>query len=49
MKRKSMVTTSVLVVALAATFNASARNLIQNKGSDTLFNVAQAWAEALRP
>jgi phosphate transport system substrate-binding protein len=46
MKRKSMVTTSVLVVALAATFNASARNLIQNKGSDTLVNVAQAWAEA---
>jgi phosphate transport system substrate-binding protein len=32
---------------LAAT-SASARTVIQNKGSDTLVNVAQAWAEAYR-
>ena len=31
-----------------ATIPAQARNLIQNKGSDTLVNVAQAWAEAYR-
>lgn len=43
MKSKRM-----LVAATAATllaFNAEARTLIQNKGSDTLVNVAQAWAE----
>jgi phosphate transport system substrate-binding protein len=28
--------------------NATARTVIQNKGSDTLVNVAQAWAEAYR-
>ena len=32
----------------ALSFPASARDLIQNKGSDTLVNVAQAWAEAYR-
>lgn len=34
-------------IALAA-LNAEARTLIQNKGSDTLVNVAQAWAEQYR-
>ncbi len=38
----------IALVAAAATFGASAgeRTVIQNKGSDTLVNVAQAWAEA---
>ena len=31
---------------LCVSFSAEARELIQNKGSDTLVNVAQAWAEA---
>ncbi|MEO5349691.1 MAG: phosphate ABC transporter substrate-binding protein [Magnetococcus sp. YQC-3] len=31
---------------LALTPSANARTMIQNKGSDTLVNVAQAWAEA---
>jgi phosphate transport system substrate-binding protein len=35
----------VLVVASLTTAFASARTVIQNKGSDTLVNVAQAWAE----
>lgn len=43
----------MLVVAIAAgvalvSLPASARTLIQNKGSDTLVNVAQAWAELYR-
>ena len=41
----------VLAISLAAstavfTMTAQARTEIQNKGSDTLVNVAQAWAEA---
>lgn len=38
------------IIAAAVAFSASgeARTLIQNKGSDTLVNVAQAWAEAYR-
>ena len=41
------------IIALAATITglgtvAEARTLIQNKGSDTLVNVAQAWAEEYR-
>jgi phosphate transport system substrate-binding protein len=38
---------SILLLALVACGRDSAqrRNLIQNKGSDTLVNVAQAWAE----
>ncbi|MDH3690379.1 MAG: hypothetical protein OEU36_12955 [Gammaproteobacteria bacterium] len=31
---------------LAGGATVQARSLIQNKGSDTLVNVAQAWAEA---
>jgi len=46
MKLKLILTTSLLVTALTATVGAPARTLIQNKGSDTLVNVAQAWAEA---
>lgn len=41
-------TTSALVVAVALSLSvgvAQARTMIQNKGSDTLVNVAQAWAE----
>ena len=39
---------SYSVIASLAIFSqgAAANNLIQNKGSDTLVNVAQAWAEA---
>jgi len=42
-----------ILIALIATsaalgVNATERNVIQNKGSDTLVNVAQAWAEAFR-
>jgi phosphate transport system substrate-binding protein len=40
---------AVAVVAAACSGGGSAeRTLIQNKGSDTLVNVAQAWAEAYR-
>jgi len=39
----AVITTSTLI-----TLNAEARTLIQNKGSDTLVNVAQAWAEKYR-
>ena len=50
-------TSALSVLGLAAALIAgcgggSSRNVIQNKGSDTLVNVAQAWAEeyaALRP
>jgi len=36
---------SVLLLAVAACGRGTSRKLIQNKGSDTLVNVAQAWAE----
>ena len=41
---------TVILTALVAGFGtlAEARTLIQNKGSDTLVNVAQAWAEEYR-
>jgi len=38
--------TTFLVSTLLVTTTSQARTLIQNKGSDTLVNVAQAWAEA---
>ncbi len=38
--------TALAVGALLLSMPAEARELIQNKGSDTLVNVAQAWAEA---
>ncbi len=37
---------ALAVSALCISVSAEARELIQNKGSDTLVNVAQAWAEA---
>ena len=45
---KSMLFTIAATAVALATIPAQARNLIQNKGSDTLVNVAQAWAEAYR-
>jgi phosphate transport system substrate-binding protein len=41
-----MLTATLATIALVATATVSAREVIQNKGSDTLVNVAQAWAEA---
>jgi len=46
MKLKLVFTTTLLASALMASMAPQARTLIQNKGSDTLVNVAQAWAEA---
>ncbi len=40
--------TTALAGSLVFSAAAEARVLIQNKGSDTLVNVAQAWAEAYR-
>ena len=40
----TLIRTVALVLAMGAT-SAGARTVIQNKGSDTLVNVAQAWAE----
>ena len=46
MTSKLILTASLLTTSLLATPVLQARELIQNKGSDTLVNVAQAWAEA---
>jgi phosphate transport system substrate-binding protein len=46
MNLKLVLTASLMVSALLAGATSQARTLIQNKGSDTLVNVAQAWAEA---
>ena len=46
MKPKNIVTVTLLLSALLTSMTPQARTLIQNKGSDTLVNVAQAWAEA---
>ena len=46
MKPKNIVTVTLLLSALLTSMAPQARTLIQNKGSDTLVNVAQAWAEA---
>ena len=46
MKMKRILSTALLASALLASMSPQARTLIQNKGSDTLVNVAQAWAEA---
>ena len=45
MKLKTLVLSSLAPTILAAAMTADARTVIQNKGSDTLVNVAQAWAE----
>ena len=41
---RRVIVASAMLVVIAT--HAGARTLIQNKGSDTLVNVAQAWAEA---
>ena len=46
MKAKPIIALALLAAGLSATLVVQARTLIQNKGSDTLVNVAQAWAEA---
>jgi phosphate transport system substrate-binding protein len=46
MKAKPILALALLAAGLSATLAVQARTLIQNKGSDTLVNVAQAWAEA---
>lgn len=46
MTRKFVLALSLLLSAFLLTSSALARTAIQNKGSDTLVNVAQAWAEA---
>jgi phosphate transport system substrate-binding protein len=46
MKTKPIIALALLAAGLSATLTAQSRTLIQNKGSDTLVNVAQAWAEA---
>ncbi len=48
MDRKFVLIATAVAGALALSASAEARDLIQNKGSDTLVNVAQAWAEAYR-
>ena len=45
MRLKLILTASLLTTGLLAAPTMQARELIQNKGSDTLVNVAQAWAE----
>jgi len=45
MKAKRIITIALLTAGLSTTLAVPARTLIQNKGSDTLVNVAQAWAE----
>jgi len=46
MNLKFILSATLLSSALLTTMASQARELIQNKGSDTLVNVAQAWAEA---
>ena len=46
MKTQSIIITSLLTSVFLAASSAQARTVLQNKGSDTLVNVAQAWAEA---
>ncbi|MEN8177422.1 MAG: phosphate ABC transporter substrate-binding protein [Pseudomonadota bacterium] len=49
MKKQLLTTLLITSTCLATSFPAFAdRTVIQNKGSDTLVNVAQAWAEAYR-
>jgi phosphate transport system substrate-binding protein len=48
MKKLSIVSLALLVAAACGGGGGSSRTLIQNKGSDTLVSVAQAWAEAYK-
>ncbi len=45
MKKRNVVIMAMSVVALAAVQVQASGKVLQNKGSDTLVNVAQAWAE----
>jgi phosphate transport system substrate-binding protein len=45
MKIKTIILSTLLSAGVLAALSAEARTVIQNKGSDTLVNVAQAWAE----
>ena len=45
MNIKAIIVSTLLSTALTAAVSVQARTVIQNKGSDTLVNVAQAWAE----
>ena len=45
MKIKVITVSTLLSVALVSALSVQARTVLQNKGSDTLVNVAQAWAE----
>ena len=44
--KTTIILASVIVIVLSACGGGEPRKIIQNKGSDTLVNVAQAWAEA---
>jgi len=46
MNSRLILTTALATVAMVTTGSVTAREVIQNKGSDTLVNVAQAWAES---
>jgi phosphate transport system substrate-binding protein len=46
MNSRPVLVSVLLAATLFASLSPQARTLIQNKGSDTLVNVAQAWAEA---
>lgn len=48
MKKKILVVFAVAGLALAACKSGGGRVMIQNKGSDTIVNLAQAWAEEYR-
>ena len=48
MDLKAIIMSLVVSGMVLASASAGARTLIQNKGSDTLVNVAQAWAEEYR-
>ena len=39
---------SVLIASFIIVSSAQARTVMQNKGSDTLVNVAQAWARHIK-
>lgn len=45
MKIRVFIASSLLSALVATAMSVQARTVIQNKGSDTLVNVAQAWAE----
>lgn len=45
MKKTAVLLIAIAVVACGGGSEQASRTLIQNKGSDTLLNVAQAWAE----